>query len=127
MKEIIESSQAPLPIGPYSQATRTDGYVFVSGQLPVDPAHGSIPESIADQTRQSVKNLQAILNQAGSSLGSVVKTTVFITDMTKFDEMNKVYSTFFGQNPPARTCIEVSKLPKNAAVEIEAIATIDEA
>ena len=123
MKEIISTTQAPAAIGPYSQGVRGAGIIITSGQLPIDPATGVFAgESIAEQTRQSLKNVQAVLEAGGSSLGNVLKTTVFLQNMDDFAAMNEVYATFFEGEPPARSAVEVARLPKGALVEIEAIA-----
>lgn len=124
-KQIIVSSNAPGAIGPYSQAIRKGNYLFVSGQLPVNPTSGEMPEDIQEQTRQSLSNVKAILEETGATLDDVVKTTVFLKNMSFFTEFNEVYQQFFEKNFPARSCIEVSKLPKDAQVEIEVIAIID--
>ena len=124
MKQVSTKS-APVAIGPYSQAIKTDGLVFVSGQLPIDPQTGAIPEgSIAAQTNQSLKNLGSILAEAGSDYSKVIKTTVFLADMADFASMNEVYSSFFNAPFPARSAIAVKELPKGALVEIECIAEI---
>lgn len=123
MKKVISTTNAPGAIGPYSQAIQANGFVFVSGQIPVVPATGQFIEGgIAEQTRQSLKNIEAILAEAGCTLTDVVKTTVLIKDMNDFAAMNTVYAEFFSQNSPARACFEVARLPKDALVEIEAIA-----
>ena len=123
MKEIIATKSAPAAIGPYSQGIGTGNLVITSGQLPVDPATGSFaPGGVAEQTHQSLTNVQAVLAQAGLTMENVIKTTVFLSDMNNFSAMNEVYATFFPQNPPARSTVEVARLPKNALVEIEAIA-----
>ena len=123
MKEIISTTQAPAAIGPYSQGVRGAGLVITSGQLPIDPATGAFAGAgIAEQTRQSLKNVQAVLEAGGSSLGNVLKTTVFLKNMDDFAAMNEVYATFFEGEPPARSAVEVARLPKGALVEIEAIA-----
>ena len=122
MKKIIVSEQAPKAIGPYSQAVAINQLLFVSGQLPVDPASGTMPDSIEAQTMQSLKNIEAILKAAGSRMENVVKTTVYLKDLNMFTVVNGIYETFFKQNPPARVCVEISRLPKDALVEIEAIA-----
>ena len=124
MKQISTKS-APAAIGPYSQAVKTDGLVFVSGQLPIDPQTGAFPErGIAAQTNQSLKNLGSILAEAGSDYSKVIKTTVFLADMADFAAMNEVYSSFFNAPFPARSAIAVKELPKGALVEIECIAEI---
>jgi 2-iminobutanoate/2-iminopropanoate deaminase len=124
MKKVISSDKAPAAIGPYSQAISTGNLVFVSGQLPMDPATGQIVNGIEQQTLMSLNNVKAILEAAGSGLDKVVKATVFITNMADFPAVNKVYAEFFKNQPPARACVEVSKLPKGANVEIEAIALV---
>ena len=122
-KQSIRTPDAPAAIGPYSQGIAAGGLVFVSGQLPLDPASGVFPEGIAAQTRQSLKNLRAVLLAAGTDLDRVVKTTVFLKDMNDFAAMNAVYAEAFGaENCPARAAVEVARLPKDALVEIEAIA-----
>lgn len=123
MVEIISTDKAPKAIGPYSQAIAANGFVFASGQIPIDPATGQVVEGpIADQTKRVLSNLQAILEQAGSSLDAVVKTTVYLKDMADFEEMNKAYATFFTETKPARVTIAVARLPKDVAIEIDAIA-----
>ena len=124
MKAIISAKNAPGAIGPYSQAVCGEGkLVFVSGQLPVNPESGAMPEEISAQAEQSLKNVENILKAAGSGMDSVVKTTVFLSDMNNFAEMNAVYSRFFSEgNYPARSAVQVARLPKDALVEIEAIA-----
>lgn len=123
MKKIVNTDKAPTAIGPYAQAVEIDGLVFTSGQLPIDPATGAFPEGIAEQTRQSLTNVKSILAQAGLSMDQVIKTTVFLSDMNNFGAMNEVYATFFTEgNYPARSAVEVARLPKDALVEIEAIA-----
>ena len=123
MKEIISSQAAPAAIGPYSQGVGAGGIVITSGQIPLDPATGNFVEGgVAEQTRQSLLNVQAILAAAGLTLENVVKTTVFLKDMNDFAAMNEVYATFFPSNPPTRSAVQVGKLPRDAMVEIEAIA-----
>ncbi|MBQ8502427.1 MAG: RidA family protein [Bacteroides sp.] len=122
MKKVICSPKAPGAIGPYSQAIEANGMVFVSGQLPIDAATGVMAEGIEAQSQQSLKNMQAILEEAGLSMANVVKTTVFLADMSLFAEMNKVYATFFDGAFPARSAVAVKALPKDALVEIECIA-----
>ncbi len=122
----ISTDAAPAAIGPYSQAVSlpTSHLVFTSGQLPIDPATSAfVPGGIAEQTTQALKNLQAVLHASDSSLGHIVKTTVFLKDMNDFTAMNAVYATFFPHDPPARSTVEVARLPKDALVEVEAIAT----
>ena len=123
MKKVISTTDAPAAIGPYSQAIEANGMVFISGQLPVDPATGEFVEGgITEQTTQSFKNLKAILKEAGLTTDNIVKTTVFLADMSLFAEMNAVYATQFGETFPARSAFAVRTLPKEALVEIEAIA-----
>ena len=125
MKQIVNTDKAPAAIGPYSQAIEVNGMVFTSGQLPLNPATGAFPEGIAEQTRQSLTNVKAILEQAGLTMDSVVKTTVFLSDMNNFGAMNEVYATFFSEgNFPARSAVEVARLPKDALVEIEVTAAL---
>ena len=119
----INSDKAPKAIAPYSQAIQANGFVFASGQLPIDPATGSFPEGgVKEQTRQSILNAQAILKQAGLDLCDVVKTTVYLADMNDFAVMNEVYAQFFSEPFPARSAIAVKTLPKQALVEVECIA-----
>ena len=120
MKKAIISTEAPAAIGPYSQAIESEGLIFVSGQLPVKD--GVMPEDIMEQTKASLGNVKAILEAAGSDLSKVVKTTVLLQDMGDFAKMNEVYASFFTEPYPARACFEVARLPKDAKVEIEAIA-----
>jgi 2-iminobutanoate/2-iminopropanoate deaminase len=123
MKKIISTKNAPAAIGPYSQATQANGFIFISGQLPVDPATAAMaPADIRAQTEAVLKNLEAILVSEGLTLTNVLKTTVFMTDLGQFGQMNEVYGRFFPANPPARATIEVKALPKAALVEIEAVA-----
>lgn len=121
-KTAIVTDKAPAAIGPYSAATQAGNTVYVSGQLPADPATGAFPEGIAAQTRQSLMNLKAILEAAGMTMNDVVKTTVLLSDIANFGEMNKVYAEFFEAPFPARAAFQVAALPKAALVEIEAIA-----
>lgn len=121
----ITTSKAPGAIGPYSQAIRTGNLIFVSGQLPVDPSTGNFAEGgIKDLTRQSLSNVKAILEAEGTDMAHVVKTTVFLADMSDFAEMNEVYATFFSTPFPARSAVAIRTLPKNARVEIECVAEI---
>ena len=122
MKEIISTQNAPAAIGPYSQGVKAGNLLFVSGQIPLDPATGEVVEAnIQTQTTRSLNNLKAILEQAGGSLASVVKTTVFLKSMDDFAEMNAVYQSFFQTECPARSAVQVGKLPKDVLVEIQAI------
>lgn len=123
MKQIINTNQAPKAIGPYSQAVKAGSLLFISGQLPADKDSGNIVDGgIEAQTRQSLENIKAILTAAGVTLENVVKTTVFLKNMDDFAAMNAVYAQYFTQNCPARACVQVAKLPKDAMVEIEVIA-----
>lgn len=122
----ISTEKAPAAIGPYSQAVEHNGFIFVSGQLPIDPATGAFPEGgVEAQTRQSLTNLKVILEQAGSDLGKVLKTTVFLADMNDFGAMNGIYSESFKAPYPARCAFAVKTLPKGALVEIECIAAVE--
>lgn len=126
MKEAIFTESAPAAIGPYSQAVISAGLVFVSGQLPADPATGEfIPGGIREQTRRSLQNVGSILEQAGTDMGKVVKTTVFLDNMENFAAMNEVYAEFFEEPYPARAAVQAARLPKDALVEIEVIAALD--
>lgn len=123
MKERVQTENAPGAIGPYSQAIKADGLVFASGQIPLDPATGQIVQgSIAEQTERVLSNLKGVLEAAGSSLDRVVKTTVYLADLGDFAEMNEAYGRFFKDAPPARSTVEVSRLPRDARVEIDVIA-----
>ncbi|SDY86800.1 RidA family protein [Tindallia californiensis] len=123
MSKMHATSKAPAAIGPYSQAVEAGNMIFVSGQLPMDPETMQfVSEDIQGQTKQSLNNLKAILESAGFTMEQVVKTTVFVKDMNEFGEMNKVYGEFFTDHKPARACVEVARLPKDAKVEIEAVA-----
>lgn len=125
MKEIISTENAPGAIGPYSQAIKTGGFVFCSGQIPIDPATGEfVAGGVAEQTEQVLKNLSAVLEAAGADLNHVVKTTVFVADMNDFVAMNEVYARFFSENKPARATVQAARLPRDARVEIECIAVI---
>ena len=121
--EIIATEKAPAALGPYSQAIRANGMIYCSGQIPINPATGTIEaQTIEDQTTQAITNLKNVLEKAGSSLAKVVKTTVFIKNMNDFAALNKVYAELFGDTKPARSCVEVARLPKDVLVEIECIA-----
>jgi len=122
-REVIATKDAPQPIGPYSQAIKAAGMVFASGQVAIDPATGNvISGGIAEQTERVLKNLQAILQAAGTGLEKVVKTTVYLKNMSEFAAMNEVYARFWSSSPPARATVEVSRLPKDVLVEIDVIA-----
>jgi 2-iminobutanoate/2-iminopropanoate deaminase len=126
MKKIIATEKAPKAIGPYSQAVVHNGLAFLSGQIPLDPATGQLVEGdIAAQTTRVLENLKAVLEACGSSLGQVVKTTVYIKDMGEFAKMNEVYGKYFSENPPARSTVEAARLPRDVRVEIDAIAIVD--
>jgi 2-iminobutanoate/2-iminopropanoate deaminase len=122
MKKVISSPLAPGAIGPYSQAIEVNGMLFLSGQLPIDAATGLMAEGIEEQAKQSLSNIKHILEEAGLTMANVVKTTVFLADMSLFVDMNKVYSTFFQGEYPARSAVAVKALPKDALVEIECVA-----
>lgn len=122
MKKIINTSNAPKAVGPYSQAVEANGTLYISGQLPVDPLTGAMPEGIEAQTRQCLQNVIAILEAANYSLSDVVKSVVLLADMGDFQAMNQVYATYYAENQPARVCYQVAKLPLGALVEIETIA-----
>jgi len=125
VKQIISTEDAPRAIGPYSQAVRAGNFVFLSGQIPIDPATGNFVEGgVAEQTEQVLKNISAVLAASGTSLENVVKTTVFLADMNDFAAMNEVYGRFFKENPPARATVQAARLPRDARVEIEAIAEL---
>jgi len=124
-KKIISTENSPAAIGPYNQGIVAAGFLFTSGQLPIHPQTGEIPETIEEQTMLVLENLKAIINEAGSSLDNVVKCTVYLQDMNDFSTMNKIYASYFNENPPARVCVEVSKMAKNALVEIDAIVKVD--
>jgi 2-iminobutanoate/2-iminopropanoate deaminase len=123
VREIIKTESAPGAIGPYSQAVRAGGFVFASGQIPLDPKTGVFVEGgVAEQTQQVMRNLKAVLEAAGTSLERVVKTTVFLADMDDFSAMNEVYGQYFKENPPARSTVQAARLPRDARVEIDVIA-----
>ena len=123
MRQIVQTKQAPDAIGPYSQAVIANGFVFTSGQIPIDPTTGQfVSGGIAEQTQQVLKNLKAVLEAAGTGLQQVVKTTVYLADMQDFTAMNEVYATFFGAEPPARSTVQAAGLPKDARVEIDVVA-----
>ena len=123
MKEIVATSRAPQAIGPYSQAVRAGNLVFASGQIPIDPATKEfVAGGVAEQTEQVLKNLKAVFEAVGIGLDQIVKTTVFLADMNDFTAMNEVYGKYFAENPPARATMQAARLPRDAKVEIEAIA-----
>lgn len=122
MKVKIESGNAPKTIGPYSQAVLVDDTLYVSGNIPVNPATGDVADGIVNQSKQVFENMKAVLNEAGMGFENVVKTTAFLTDLTNFATFNEIYASYFVAPYPARSCVEVSKLPKNVLVEVECIA-----
>lgn len=123
MKRVVKTERAPGAVGPYSQAIEASGILFVSGQIPLDPKTGAIVgDGIEEQTRQCLRNLEAVLEASGRSLERVVRASVFLTDLGDFDAMNRVYAEFMKDPPPARVCVQVSRLPRGARVEIDAIA-----
>ncbi len=122
---IIHTQNAPAAIGPYSQAIAAGGFLFTSGQLGIKPDTGALQPDIVEQTKQSLKNIEAILTEAGAQKTDVVKTVVYLKNMSDFAAVNEIYASFFGSHKPARSCIEVSQLPKNGLVEIEVIARLD--
>lgn len=125
MKEILKTANAPAAIGPYSQGVKANGFVFVSGQIPIDPATGAFAgEDIAIQTRQCFKNVQAVLAEAGATLENAVRVNVYLKDINDFAAMNEVYATFFTGDFPARAAVQVAAIPKDALVEVEVIAAL---
>lgn len=124
-KKVISTQAAPGAIGPYSQAIRAGRFVYTSGQLPINPETGELVTDIKEATAQVLENIKAILEEAGTSLDKVVKTLVFLSDMNDFTAMNEVYAKYFIASPPARSCVQVARLPKDAKVEIEAVALVE--
>ena len=123
MKNVLSTPNAPAAIGPYSQGIQAGNMVFVSGQLPIVPETGKLLEgTVGEQTKQSLRNIENVLKEAGCTMQDVVKTAIFLRDMNDFAEVNTAYATFFQENPPARSCVQVARLPKDADLEIEAIA-----
>ncbi|MDR2367900.1 MAG: RidA family protein [Deltaproteobacteria bacterium] len=122
MKQVLTTDRAPAAIGPYSQAIISGNVVYVSGQLPIDPKTGQMPEKVTDQARQSLQNVKAILEAAGSSLDKALRVGIFMTDLSGFAAVNEIYATFFTQNHPARSTVQVAALPRGAQIEIEAVA-----
>lgn len=122
-KKVIQTEKAPKPIGPYSQAIRAGNFIFLSGQLPIDPSTGEmVSGDIRQQTRQVLENIKGVLESQGMGMQDVVKVNIFLRDMGNFNQMNEIYATYFSSDPPARSTVEVGKLPRNADIEIEAIA-----
>jgi len=124
MRLKIETDKAPKPIGPYSQAIKANGFLYISGQIPLNPESGQMVVEVVAQTRQVMDNLSAILNAEGLSFSEVVKTTIFLTDLGDFNRVNEVYATYFEKDPPARSTVQVAALPKGAKIEIEAVAAL---
>ncbi len=125
VKECIETKKAPAAIGPYSQGIKAGQLIFTSGQLPMDPTTGElVGGGMEEQAERALENMKAVLESAGASMGGVVKVTVFLKDMGDFADMNQVYSKYFSENPPARSCVQVTKLPKDVRIEIEAVAVL---
>lgn len=123
-KEVIIAEKGAPPIGPYSPGIKIGNWLFISGQGPLDPNTQKMPEDIKDQTRAVLENIKGIVEAAGGSMANIVKTTVFLKDMKNFDKMNRIYKQYFSEAPPARSCVEVARLPLDIQVEIEAIANI---
>ena len=123
-KEVINTNNAPEAIGPYSQGVIVGDFVYTSGQIPLNPVTGELVTDIKLATKQSMENIKAILEEAGTSLNNVVKTSIFLKDLNDFEAVNEVYGTYFIENKTARSCVQVAKLPKDAVIEIEAIAVI---
>ena len=122
MSKVISTDKAPAAIGPYSQAIETDGFVFTSGVIPVNPATGEIPVTVEEQANQAFSNLRNLIEASGNSISQVIKTTVFIKEMNDFGKINEIYAGFFTGVFPARSCVEVARLPKDVLIEVEAIA-----
>ncbi|MDY6764093.1 MAG: RidA family protein [Halobacteria archaeon] len=125
MKEVVSTTEAPAAVGAYSQAIRANGLVFTAGQIPLTPDGDLLEGTIEEQTQQCLENVEAILEEAGTGLDNVVKVTVFLDDIDDFDEMNETYSTYFDEDPPARSAVEAGNLPKGVGLEIEAVAVVD--
>lgn len=121
-KQVIKTDNAPEAIGPYSQGIIVGDFVYTSGQIPINPKTGIMETDIKLATKQSIENIKAILEEVGTSLENVIKTTIFLKDLNDFNMVNEVYATYFNENNPARSCVEVARLPKDAVIEIEAIA-----
>ena len=122
-KQVVSTSTAPAAIGPYSQAIIANGFLFLSGQIPIDPETGIVPDGIEAQTQQVLKNMSAILSSVSLSTENVVKTTIFLKNMDDFATVNAIYASYFPANPPARSTVQIARLPKDVLIEIEAIAT----
>jgi 2-iminobutanoate/2-iminopropanoate deaminase len=125
-KKVIQTEKAPKPIGPYSQAIRAENFIFLSGQIPIDPKTGELVKGdIRQQTQQVLENMKGVLESQGLGMEDVVKVNIFLKDMGNFNQMNEVYATYFSSSPPARSTVEVSRLPRDVDLEIEAIAVAD--
>lgn len=124
-REIISTTNAPSAIGPYSQGVKVGNIIYTSGQIPVDPQTGELETDIKKATKRSMENVKAILVEAGTTLDNIIKTTIFLKNMDDFAAVNEIYGSYFKENPPSRSCVEVARLPKDAVIEIEAIATIE--
>lgn len=124
-REVIATDRAPAAVGPYSQAIRVGNLVFTAGQIGLDPATGALVGDVEEQTRQVMSNLQAVLAAAGSNLRNIIKTTIFLADLADFQTVNAIYGSYFPQQPPARSTVQVAALPRGARIEIEAIALVD--
>lgn len=122
MKEVIKTDRAPEAIGPYSQAVKAGGFIFVSGQIPIDRSGRIVKDNIKEETKIVIENIIAILEEAGVTIDNIVKTTVYLRNINDFDEFNEVYSSYFQKNPPARATVEVSQLPKGVGIEMEVVA-----
>lgn len=122
MKKVISTQNAPAAIGPYSQAIEVNGFVYASGQIPIIPSTGEIPEGIEAQAKQALTNVKGIMEECGLTMANIIKTSVFIKDMNDFAKVNEVYATFFDGDYPARSCVEVARLPKDVLIEVEVIA-----
>lgn len=128
VRQVIKTDAAPAAVGPYAQGVSANGFVFSAGQLPIDPSSGTIPATVAGQTKQSLDNVAAVLAASGATMNTVVKTTVFLKNMNDFAAMNAVYEKYFeAGNAPARSTVEVARLPRDVLVEIEAIALVEKA
>lgn len=124
-REIISTTNAPSAIGPYSQGVKVGNIIYTSGQIPVDPQTGELETDIKKATKRSMENVKAILAEAGTTLDNIIKTTIFLKNMDDFAAVNEIYGSYFKENPPSRSCVEVARLPKDAVIEIEAIAIIE--
>lgn len=123
-RTVVSTKKAPGALGPYSQAIKIGEFVFTSGQLPMEAESGELIEDIKEGTAKALDNLKAVLEEAGSSMENIIKTTIFVKDLNDFQALNEVYGTYFNEEPPARSCVQVAKIPKDARIEIEAIAKL---